>query len=103
MGASKTELFTPVQRSFARTAKAIGHPARVVIIQHLMKVHYSSNIALTDIVGLSETTVHQHLQELRKAGMVSDMFIGKNHFYVICGRAVQQIENLKLMFEDTSF
>ena len=38
MGATKTDHFTDKQNAIATLAKAIGHPARVAIIEYLMKV-----------------------------------------------------------------
>lgn len=67
MGAIKSDQFTITQLAFARTAKAIGHPARIVIVQTLYRQTYASNIELTAVTHLSETTVHQHLQELLRA------------------------------------
>jgi predicted transcriptional regulator len=98
MGASKTEQFTHIQRSFARTAKAIGHPARVAIIQHLTHVSFASNLELMQVTRLSETTVHQHLQELARAGLISGIFFGKLHYYGIHHRTADEIENLKKIF-----
>jgi DNA-binding transcriptional ArsR family regulator len=98
MGASKTQQFTTTQLAFARTAKAIAHPARVAIIQHLMEYYRASNMELTGVTGLSLATVHQHLRELYRAGLISDDFIGKNHFYRVNGRTLARIEGLQMMF-----
>ena len=38
MGATKTEHFTDYQNHIATLSKALGHPARVAIIEYLMKV-----------------------------------------------------------------
>lgn len=102
MGASKTHLFTTKQRSFARTAKALGHPARIAIIQYLMKRDDVSNKHLTEVTGLSETTVHQHLRQLFRSGLISEKFDGKFHFYKVHSETVQQVEDLKKMFEEGS-
>lgn len=99
MGATKKEQFTHIQRSFAKTAKAIGHPARVAIIQYLTDVRFASNKELTQVTGLSETTVHQHLQELVRAELISGVFFGKRHYYGLCYSSFDEVENLKRMFE----
>ena len=39
MGLTKTEIFTDQQNTIALIAKAIGHPARVAILQHLIKIN----------------------------------------------------------------
>jgi ArsR family transcriptional regulator, arsenate/arsenite/antimonite-responsive transcriptional repressor len=99
MGASKTHQFTAKQRSFAAVAKALGHPARIAIVQHLMTCGYASNKHLAELTDLSEATVHQHLMELFRAGLISDRFAGKFHFYMIHHGTVRQVEELKKIFE----
>jgi DNA-binding transcriptional ArsR family regulator len=99
MGASKTYQFTAKQRSFAGVAKALGHPARIAIVQHLMRCGYASNKYLAELTGLSETTVHQHLRELFRAGLISDRFDGKYHFYMVHHGTVRQVEELRKIFE----
>ena len=37
MGASKTFQYTHEQNKLARTAKALGHSARITIVEHLVK------------------------------------------------------------------
>lgn len=95
MGASKTKPFSASQKSFARIAKAVGHPARVAILQHLTKEDAVSNKALTKVTHLSETSVHQHLRELANAGLIGGFFYGKQHYYRILPEAYGYIENLK--------
>ena len=99
MGASKIKVYTASQKSFARVAKAIGHPARVAIIQHLSKENYTTNKELTRLTHLSETTVHQHLRELSSAGLISGKFIHRQHYYHILPNAIERIENLKRVIE----
>ena len=95
MGASKIKAYTASQKSFARVAKAIGHPARVAIIQYLSKESCATNKELIRLTDLSETTVHQHLRELVKAGLIAGSFRGKQHFYRLLPSASERIENLK--------
>lgn len=95
MGASKIKVFTASQKSFARVAKAIGHPARVAIIQHLSKESYATNSALIQLTNLSKATVHQHLKELVSAGLIAGTFVGNRHYYRLLPSALDRIENLK--------
>jgi DNA-binding transcriptional ArsR family regulator len=99
MGASKIKVYTASQKSFARVAKAIGHPARVAIIQHLSKENYATNKDLMRITNLSETTVHQHLKELATAGLIAGRFIERQHYYRILPGTFERIENLKKVVE----
>ncbi|ASS50761.1 MAG: hypothetical protein A3D31_14490 [Candidatus Fluviicola riflensis] len=99
MGASKIKVYTASQKSFARVAKAIGHPARVAIIQYLSKESYATNKDLIRITNLSETTVHQHLKELANAGLIAGRFIERQHHYRILPSTFERIENLKKVIE----
>lgn len=100
MGAIKADQFTTTQLSFARTAKAIGHPARIAIVQTLYRQIYASNLELSAITKLSETTVHQHLQELLRAGLISGFYHGKFHYYRMSDQMRKQIESLTGIFEE---
>ncbi|MDH4471499.1 MAG: winged helix-turn-helix domain-containing protein [Fluviicola sp.] len=99
MGASKIKVYTASQKSFARVAKAIGHPARVAIIQYLSKESYATNKDLIRITNLSEATVHQHLKELANAGLIAGRFIERQHHYRILPGTFERIENLKKVIE----
>lgn len=70
MGISKTASFTPTQNRIAELAKAFAHPARVAIIQHLLKAKACICNDLVEVLPLSQATVSQHLQELKKIGII---------------------------------
>lgn len=56
--------------AYSNIAKALGHPARIQIIKSLMK---SGSLTVKEIVvqlPLSQSTVSQHLQKLKSAGLV---------------------------------
>ncbi|UYZ60847.1 ArsR/SmtB family transcription factor [Hymenobacter latericus] len=67
---AKLSGFTEAQRQLARVAKALSHPARIAIIELLAakKSCISGDIAAE--LPLSRTTVSQHLQELKAAGLI---------------------------------
>ncbi|MCC3158669.1 metalloregulator ArsR/SmtB family transcription factor [Hymenobacter sp. 15J16-1T3B] len=67
---AKLTEFTEAQQQLARVAKALSHPARVAIIELLAarKTCISGDIAAE--LPLSRTTVSQHLQELKAAGLI---------------------------------
>ncbi len=70
MGTSKTEQFDAYQNELALMAKALSHPARVAILQLLLR---SSACVCSDLVpelGLSQATVSQHLKELKQLGLI---------------------------------
>jgi predicted transcriptional regulator len=70
MGATKTEVFTEQQNRLADLAKAFAHPARVAILQHLVKTQSCICGDLVDVLPLSQATVSQHLKELSRIGII---------------------------------
>ena len=70
MGATKTDHFTDKQNAIATLAKAIGHPARVAIIEYLMKVDTCICGDIVNELPLAQPTVSQHLKELKDAGLI---------------------------------
>lgn len=65
---------------FAAVARALGHPHRLEIIEHLAQGERSVE-ALSERVGLSVANASQHLQQLRRAGLVASRRNGKFVIY----------------------
>ncbi|WP_128546401.1 ArsR/SmtB family transcription factor [Larkinella soli] len=70
MGATKTEVFTAEQNRLADLAKALAHPARIAILEHLMRTKSCICGELVDELPLSQATVSQHLKELSRVGLI---------------------------------
>lgn len=87
MGLSKTEEFTKTQNDLATLAKAIGHPARIAILQFLIKTRSCVCGDIVDELPLSQSTVSQHLSELRKAGLIRGEIDGPSVCYCIDEKA----------------
>lgn len=71
MGLTKSNAFTEKQNRIAELAKAFAHPARVAIVQYLLE---KKTCVCGDIVAelpLSQSTVSQHLKEMKKAGIIT--------------------------------
>ncbi len=83
MGATKTELFTRQQNELAAMAKAIAHPARIAILQHLVKKNACVCGDIVDELGLAQATTSQHLKELKNAGIIQGNIEGVNVCYCI--------------------
>jgi len=83
MGASKTEVFTAHQNQIANLAKAIGHPARVAIIDFLLKQESCICKDIVDELPLSQPTISQHLRELKSAGLIKGTIEGNRVCYKI--------------------
>ena len=78
MGISKTAHFNEQQNSLANIAKALGHPARLAIIEYLLQ---QKECVCGDIVSelpLAQATVSQHLKELKSAGIIKGNIEGNS-------------------------
>lgn len=83
MGATKTDHFTKRQNELAGLAKALGHPARVAIVEHLMKVDSCVCGTIVDVLPLAQPTVSQHLKELKNAGLIQGTIEGNSVCYCL--------------------
>lgn len=98
MGTSKTNLFTLEQNQLAATAKALGHPARIAILQTLAERGSCVCGGIVDVMGLAQSTVSQHLKALKAAGLIKGEISGTAICYCIdserCSALIEQIEDL---------
>lgn len=83
MGLTKSEIFTEEQNIIATLAKAIGHPARVAILQHLFKTDTCICGDLVIEIGLAQPTISQHLKELKNLGLIKGSIEGTSVCYCI--------------------
>ena len=83
MGVTKSEIFTQEQNQIATIAKAIAHPARVAILQHLVKISSCICGDLVNEIGLSQPTISQHLKELKNVGIIKGNIEGTSVCYCI--------------------
>jgi ArsR family transcriptional regulator, arsenate/arsenite/antimonite-responsive transcriptional repressor len=92
MGATKTDHFTDKQNNIAVLAKALGHPARIAIIEYLMKVDTCICGDIVNELPLAQATVSQHLRELKNAGLISGNIEGNAICYCINKKAIEKLE-----------
>lgn len=83
MGLTKTEGFTKSQIELSAMAKALGHPARIAIIQFLASKKTCICGDIVDELPLSQSTVSQHLKELKTAGLIKGDIDGPSVCYCI--------------------
>lgn len=93
MGITKTDFYTDNQNELAILAKAIGHPARVAIIQHILKVNSCICGDIVNKLPLSQPTVSQHLKELKNAGLIKGNVEGNAICYCINEVGYEKIKN----------
>ncbi|MFN8713766.1 MAG: ArsR/SmtB family transcription factor [Bacteroidota bacterium] len=89
MGKTKTEVFTDTENELAVFAKALAHPARIAILGVLLRRNSCICGDIVDELPLSQSTVSQHLKELREAGLIQGEISGPRICYCI------NIENWK--------
>jgi len=87
MGLTKTEEFTKTQNDLAALAKALGHPARIAILQFLIKTKACMCGDIVEELPLSQSTVSQHLKELKKVGLIKGDIDGPSVCYCIDDKA----------------
>ena len=83
MGLTKTDLFTDEQNTFAQIGKVFSHPARVAILEHLLKTNACINSDLVEELGLAQATISQHLKELKAIGIIQGTIEGVSMSYCI--------------------
>jgi ArsR family transcriptional regulator len=57
-------------QTLATLCKALGHPARVAILRHLLQVNSCICGDIVNILPLAQSTVSQHLKQLKEAGLI---------------------------------
>ena len=83
MGASKSDQFSKKHNQMANVLKALAHPARVAIVEYLLSVDACICGDIVDDLPLSQSTVSQHLKELKEAGLIKGNIEGASVCYCI--------------------
>ncbi|RPH48127.1 MAG: ArsR family transcriptional regulator [Desulfobacteraceae bacterium] len=82
---------------FARICKALGHPARVKILKYLKEENRCICGQIVEILPLAQSTVSQHLKNLKEAGLVKGEVEGLCTCYCI---DLKTLEDFKKMVAD---
>ena len=83
MAFHKREHFTEAEQQLAAVAKALGHPARVAIVRLLAQRRACVCGELVLELPLSQSTVSQHLKELKAAGLIQGEVDGPRVCYCL--------------------
>ena len=94
MGLTKSEIFTEKQNRLATMLKALAHPARIAIIQHLTKTNTCICGDLVGELGLAQPTISQHLKELKNAGFIQGTIEGTSVCYCIDPKVWKQFKSM---------
>jgi DNA-binding transcriptional ArsR family regulator len=93
MGLSKTEIFTDEQNRLAALFKALGHPARIAILQRIIVANTCICGDLVGELGLAQATISQHLKALKSAGLIQGTIEGVSICYCIDPQAWKLMEH----------
>jgi predicted transcriptional regulator len=93
MGASKSDFFSDEQNYLASLFKAISHPARIAIIQYLLKVNSCICGDIVNELPLAQPTISQHLKELKNAKIIQGTIEGTAICYCLNPKTIAMIEN----------
>jgi ArsR family transcriptional regulator len=98
MGVTKKENFTQEQNHLALMAKAIAHPARIAILEHLFKMETCVCGDIVDEIGLAQATISQHLKALKEAGLIKGNTEGAKVCYCIDTDNINDLNSLLTRF-----
>ena len=83
MGVTKHVGFKEDINNIAEVFKALGHPARIQIMNILLTRESCSCGNIVEVLPLAQSTVSAHLLELKKANLVNISYSGKSSIYSI--------------------
>lgn len=96
MAINKKDSFNPGQIALADFAKAMAHPARIAIIEVLLKKQSCICGEIVEELPLSQSTVSQHLKELKKVGLIQGEIEGVRTCYCL---DLEVFEQFNVLFQ----
>jgi len=103
MAASKFAAFSTEDNELAELAKALAHPARIAILKELARRQSCICGEIVEVLPLAQSTVSQHLKELKEAGLIQGTVEGAKSCYCINPEAFRRFEQiLKPLFSVTT-
>ena len=101
MGATKTLDYRNKEMAIAKYAKALSHPARVTIINLLLKKQSCICGDIVEELPLSQSTVSQHLKELKQSGLIKGEIDGVSVCYCIDEKEWTKAKSILAVMFDT--
>ena len=103
MAVAKTEIFNEQENRLANYAKALAHPARVAILKFLIRQNACVCGDIVKEIGLAQSTVSQHLKELKELGLIRGTVEGTSICYCIDQDMWQQMKRELKEFLEVNF
>ena len=93
MATAKTAEFSEIEIEIAEIAKALSHPARLKILKILYDLNSCMVGSIVDLLPLSQSTVSQHLKELKRVGLIKGEIEGPKICYCINPQVMEKVRN----------
>ena len=93
MAQSKAELFNENETLLADIAKALSHPARIKILQILTDMNVCMCCDIVELLPLSQSTVSQHLKELKRVGLIQGEIEGQKVCYCVNNKMIEKAKD----------
>ncbi|MGC9374960.1 MAG: ArsR/SmtB family transcription factor [Bacteroidales bacterium] len=90
----KSSLFEEDLQRIAELSRVMSHPARLAILRYLAQCKTCISGDISNEMPLSRTTVSQHLQELKKVGLIKGRIDGLKVNYCLCEDCIKDLKNL---------
>ncbi len=92
MGTTKVEEFEVAEVRASEIAKAIGHPARIAILNYIISKDECICGEIVDELPLAQATISQHLKELKRVGLIKGRISGVKSCYCINEKGWKEAE-----------
>jgi len=90
MAISKTKEFNKTDVELAEIAKALSHPARIKILKILNDLNSCMVGSIVDLLPLSQSTVSQHLKELKRVNLIKGEIEGPKICYCTNSKVLEK-------------
>ena len=98
MGTTKTNQFTTAQNRKAELYKALGHPARIAILEFIIKQNSCICGDIVNEIPLSQSTISQHLTALKNVGIIKGDISGVKTCYCIDDEVWAELDEVFKLF-----
>jgi DNA-binding transcriptional ArsR family regulator len=92
MGTTKKHIHLPEQIELARIFKALSHPARIAIVDNLLKNDSLNSKELCSKIDLAQSTISEHLKILYDAGIIGCIDVGNSSYFQILDKALDKMK-----------
>jgi len=78
--------------SLAKIFKAMGHPTRIKIVEHLIQINTCVCGEIVNIFPYSQSTISQHLKQLKESGIICGEVEGPKTYFCVDKHVLNQVK-----------